>query len=251
MNPLVLLSNNLSLFIEINRHCNDQGWFISNMTDSKKTVDIVKDQEVSGLIWDLSAAPLKDHLKELRLIRKMINGPMIVFASEENHQERIDCYNLNIDAYLIEPLDFAELMVRLKQLLWVYNRTSITGDEADEISPMDAHQANRSSVKCDNLEIDFKQYRVTNDGVDLGLTPKEFSLLWYLMKHRGQVLSRDQLLEGVWGYDSIGSSRIIDIHISHLRDKLESNPQDPAWIKTVRGFGYILDNSYPLIAESI
>ena len=71
------------------------------------------------------------------------------------------------------------------------------------------------------------------------------------MKHRGQVLSRDQLLEGVWGYDSIGSSRIIDIHISHFRDKLESNLQDPAWIKTVRGFGYILDNSYPLIAESI
>lgn len=248
MKPLVLLSNNLSLFIEINRHCNDQGWFISNMTDPSKTLDLVQDEEVSGLIWDLSAAPLKEHTRELKLIRKNIDGPIIVFAPEENHDERIKSYGLNIDAYLIEPLDYVELISRLKQLFWVYNRSDNLEDDLSTSSP---HRSDHASVKCDKLEIDFKQYRVTNGGVDLGLTPKEFSLLWYLMKHRGQVLSRDQLLEGVWGYDSIGSSRIIDIHISHLRDKLETNPQDPTWIKTVRGFGYILDNSYPLIAESM
>lgn len=250
MKPLVLLSNNLSLFIEINRHCNDQGWFISNMTDPRKTIDLVQDEEVSGLIWDLSAAPLKQHIKELQLIRKNINGPLMVFAPVENHEERIACYNLNLDAYLIEPLDYMELVARMKQLLWVYNDRSHDNEDDDPIK-IGASRKDHSSVKCDKLEIDFKQYRVTNGGVDLGLTPKEFSLLWYLMKHRGQVLSRDQLLEGVWGYDSIGSSRIIDIHISHLRDKLETNPQDPTWIKTVRGFGYILDNSYPLIAESM
>ncbi|AKP67518.1 winged helix-turn-helix transcriptional regulator [Companilactobacillus ginsenosidimutans] len=249
MKPLVLLSNNLSLFIEINRHCNDQGWFISNMTDPRKTIDLVQDEEVSGVIWDLSAAPLKQYIKQLKLIRKDIDGPIIVFAPVENHEERLTCYSLNLDAYLIEPLDYVELMARLKQLLWVYNRTSAV-DDIDSVT-ITPSRKEHASVKCDKLEIDFKQYRVTNGGVDLGLTPKEFSLLWYLMKHRGQVLSRDQLLEGVWGYDTIGSSRIIDIHISHLRDKLEANPQDPTWIKTVRGFGYILDNSYPLIAESV
>jgi two-component system alkaline phosphatase synthesis response regulator PhoP len=249
MKPLVLLSNNLSLFIEINRHCNDQGWFITNMTDPRKTIDLVKDEEVSGVIWDLSAAPLKQFVKQLQLIRKDLDGPIVVFASQENHDERLACYEMNIDAYLIEPLDYVELMARLKQLVWVYNRSKNMADDVEDVrSPS---RRDHASVKCENLEIDFKQYRVTNDGIDLGLTPKEFSLLWYLMKHRGQVLSRDQLLEGVWGYDSIGSSRIIDIHISHLRDKLEANPQDPTWIKTVRGFGYILDNSYPLIAESV
>lgn len=250
MKPLVLLSNNLSLFIEINRHCNDQGWFISNMTDPNKTLDLVQDEEVSGLIWDLSAAPLKQYVSEMKLIRKHIDGPIVVFSQQENQDERINCYNLNIDAYMIQPVDYNELVARLKQLIWVYNRSNKIAEEISNTqSPRNRKE--HSSVKCDNLEIDFKQYRVTNDGIDLGLTPKEFSLLWYLMKHRGQVLSREQLLEGVWGYDTIGSSRIIDIHISHFRDKLETNPQDPTWIKTVRGFGYILDNSYPLVAESV
>lgn len=247
MKPLVLLSNNLSLFIEINRHCNDQGWFISNMTDARRTLGLIQREEISGLIWDLSAAPLKTNLKEIELIRKSVQGPMIVLSPAENHDERIASYNSNIDAYMIEPLDYPELIARLRQLLWVYDRNRSENHASVRTNPDNG----QSSIKCDKLEIDFKQYRVTNHGVDLGLTPKEFSLLWYLMKHRGQVLSREQLLEGVWGYDSIGSSRIIDIHISHLRDKLESNPQDPTWIKTVRGFGYILDNSYPLIAEGV
>ncbi|MQS53076.1 winged helix-turn-helix transcriptional regulator [Companilactobacillus mishanensis] len=246
MQPLVLLSSNLSLFIEINRHCNEQGWYISNMTDPRQTIELVNNGEVSGLIWDLSAAPLKKHKKELQILRENIEGPIIVIAPKENHDERLTCYGLNIDTYLIEPVDYVELIARLKQLFWVYNKTQknnlIDFEDSKKIK-------DRACVKCENLQIDFKQYIVTNNGVDLGLTPKEFSLLWYLMKHRGQVLSRDQLLEGVWGYDSIGSSRIIDIHISHLRDKLEKDPQNPQWIKTIRGFGYILDLSYPLVAE--
>ena len=80
------------------------------------------------------------------------------------------------------------------------------------------------------------------DDQDLGLTPKEFKLLHYLIQHPNQVLSREQLLQGVWDYDILGNSRMVDIHISHLRDKIEPDPQNPIWLQTVRGFGYVLKN---------
>lgn len=76
------------------------------------------------------------------------------------------------------------------------------------------------------------------------LTPKEFKLLKYLYDNRNQVISREQLLNGVWNYDILGTSRMVDIHISHLRDKIEKDPHHPEWIKTARGFGYLFDTAH-------
>ena len=76
------------------------------------------------------------------------------------------------------------------------------------------------------------------------LTPKEFKLLKYLYDNRNQVISREQLLNGVWNYDILGTSRMVDIHISHLRDKIEKDPHNPEWIKTARGFGYLFDTAH-------
>lgn len=87
-------------------------------------------------------------------------------------------------------------------------------------------------------QINQESYTVTKNGETIALTPKEFQLLSYLVDHQGQVLSRDQLVNGVWGYDILDTSRIVDIHISHLRDKLEDDSQHPTHLLTVRGFGY-------------
>lgn len=87
----------------------------------------------------------------------------------------------------------------------------------------------------------IKKVRVTKAGQEVSLTRKEFQLLAFLADHQGQVLSREQLLDGVWGYDILGSSRIVDIHVSHLRDKLEDDSQKPVHLTTVRGFGYKLE----------
>ncbi|WP_334329089.1 winged helix-turn-helix transcriptional regulator [Companilactobacillus sp. HBUAS59699] len=242
MRPLVLLSKNLPLFIEMNSYCNSQGWFIHNMTTPEKTVEMVNDDDVSGLIWDLSTTDLKTSLNTLKEIRDKIDGPIIVLSPTKKKDECKLFYDINVDAYLVEPLSYPELISKFKQLFWVYDKFAVN-QAKKKIEKNVKH-----TVQCHDLSIDLKHFRVSHEGVDLGLTPKEFSLLWYLMQHRGQVLSREQLLSGVWGYDAAGSSRTIDIHISHLRDKLEENPSSPTWIKTVRGFGYILDNDYPLVA---
>lgn len=93
-------------------------------------------------------------------------------------------------------------------------------------------------ITTGSWEINQETYTVTKNDKIIALTPKEFQLLSYLVDHKGQVLNRDQLVNGVWGYDILDTSRIVDIHISHLRDKLEDDSQHPTHLLTVRGFGY-------------
>jgi two-component system alkaline phosphatase synthesis response regulator PhoP len=99
----------------------------------------------------------------------------------------------------------------------------------------------RKEIRVGDLLIDAEGYEVTKQGSAIDLTPKEFELLLYMVNHRGKVLSRDQLLNAVWNYDYIGDSRIVDVHVSHLRDKIEDDSRNPAYIKTVRGIGYKLE----------
>lgn len=244
MQPLVLLSNKLPLFIEINGYFNNQGWFIRNITDPKDVEKLVEKEEIAGLLWDFSITDLHQSLKILKSLRSKISGPIIVLAPAKEKKRRSLFYNINIDSFITKPFEYPELVAKVKQLFWVYDRFSITKD----VPKNSRKELKNETVKFNDIVIDFKHYRVTHNGYDLGLTPKEFSLFWYLVQHRGKVMSRDQLLEGVWGYDSAGSSRTIDIHISHLRDKLAERSQSPDCIKTVRGFGYVLDNDYPLVS---
>ena len=244
MQPLVLLSNKLSLVIEINGYFNNQGWFIRNVTDPKEVEKLVEKEDVAGLLWDSTITDMNQSLKILKSLRSKVSGPIIVLAPTKDKKRRSLFYNINIDSFITKPFEYPELVAKVKQLFWVYDRFSITSDSKKEAT----YQTER--VKYNDIVIYFKHYRVTHNGFDLGLTPKEFSLFWYLVQHRGKVLSRDQILEGVWGYDSAGSTRTVDIHISHLRDKLAEKSDSQNCIKTVRGFGYVLDNQYPLVSES-
>ncbi|MQS75712.1 winged helix-turn-helix transcriptional regulator [Companilactobacillus halodurans] len=246
MQPLVLLSNRLPLFIEINSHFNRQGWFIRNVTDPKQVEEVVEEENIAGLLWDFSTMDIKRSLKILKTLRNKISGPIIVLAPAKEKKNRSLFYNINIDSFLTNPIDYTELVAKIKQLFWVYGKFSIRKD----LPKVSKKEFKNRRVKYNDVVIDFKHYRVTHNGYDLGLTPKEFSLFWYLIQHRGKVMSREQLLEGVWGYDATGSSRTVDIHISHLRDKLAVRSKSQDCIKTVRGFGYVLDNKYPLVSEA-
>ncbi|WP_119325837.1 response regulator transcription factor [Companilactobacillus musae] len=245
MQPLVLLSNKLSLFIEINGYFNNQGWFIRNVTDPREVEKVVENEHIAGLLWDFSITDMNQSLKILKSLRNKIAGPIIVLAPAKEKRRRSLFYNINIDSFITKPFEYPELVAKVKQLFWVYDKFSITKGSSKGAPK----EIKSETIKYNDIVIDFKHYRVTHNGYDLGLTPKEFSLFWYLVQHRGKVMSRDQLLEGVWGYDSTGSSRTVDIHISHLRDKLAERSHSQDCIRTVRGFGYVLDNDYPLVSE--
>lgn len=133
---------------------------------------------------------------------------------------------------VVFPFAVAVLRPQLEQRRWLYQHAQFKAAAAPSKQPT------RQVATIGRWQLDRQNYTVTKDGTRVDLTPKEFQLLSYLIDHRNQVLSRDQLVTGVWDYDMLNTSRIVDIHISHLRDKLEDDPRQPTHLLTVRGFGY-------------
>lgn len=163
----------------------------------------------------------------LRLLQEMreegILTPVIMLTAKGEEADRVAGLELGGDDYVSKPFSMRELIARVKAVL---RRTR------------ESEARNRRRIKAGRLTLDLEQREVFLDGGPLMLTPKEFELLSFMVRHRGRVLSRDMLLERVWGYDFAGESRIVDVHISHLREKIEKDPRNPELIKTVRGVGY-------------
>lgn len=167
--------------------------------------------------------------KELRLQRVMT--PILMLTAKDDEFDKVLGLELGADDYMTKPFSPREVVARVKAIL---RRTRMSEDNAQE-------EQDTSSIMIADLKIMPEYYEAYYRGEKLELTPKEFELLVYLAKHKGRVLTRDQLLSAVWNYDFAGDTRIVDVHISHLRDKIEKNTKKPVYIKTIRGLGYKLE----------
>ncbi|WP_129727805.1 response regulator transcription factor [Ectobacillus funiculus] len=167
--------------------------------------------------------------KELRLRRIMT--PILMLTAKDDEFDKVLGLELGADDYMTKPFSPREVIARVKAIL---RRTRMSEDNAQE-------EQDTSRIMIADLKIMPEYYEAYYRGEKLELTPKEFELLVYLAKHKGRVLTRDQLLSAVWNYDFAGDTRIVDVHISHLRDKIESNTKKPVYIKTIRGLGYKLE----------
>lgn len=188
-------------------------------------VEIVQKGLVDFVIMDLML-PQLDGIEATKQIRKFDEQiPIIMLTAKASQVDKILGLELGADDYITKPFSPQELLSRVKVIL---RRT----DRAINLAEIDP------TLQAENIAIDFKRMVVKKNNEKIQLTPNEFKLLRYLYKNANQVLSRDQILEKVWGYEYGGQTRIVDIHISHLRDKLENDPKHPQLIKTIRGFGY-------------
>lgn len=188
-------------------------------------VEIVQKGLVDFVIMDLML-PQLDGIEATKQIRKFDEQiPIIMLTAKTSQVDKILGLELGADDYITKPFNPQELLSRIKVIL---RRT----DRAINLAEIDP------TLQAENIAIDFKRMVVKKNNEKIQLTPNEFKLLRYLYKNANQVLSRDQILEKVWGYEYGGQTRIVDIHISHLRDKLENDPKHPQLIKTIRGFGY-------------
>ncbi|MCT1176465.1 response regulator transcription factor [Pediococcus pentosaceus] len=188
-------------------------------------VEIVQKGLVDFVIMDLML-PQLDGIEATKQIRKFDEQiPIIMLTAKTSQVDKILGLELGADDYITKPFSSQELLSRIKVIL---RRT----DRAINLAEIDP------TLQAENIAIDFKRMVVKKNNEKIQLTPNEFKLLRYLYKNANQVLSRDQILEKVWGYEYGGQTRIVDIHISHLRDKLENDPKHPQLIKTIRGFGY-------------
>ncbi|WP_186578404.1 response regulator transcription factor [Aquibacillus kalidii] len=163
--------------------------------------------------------------KQLR--QRQIDTPILMLTAKDDEFDKVLGLELGADDYLTKPFSPKEVVARIKAIL---RRTNKRENILD-----------KSIIKISELTIYPDQYEASIKDQTLSFTRKEFELLLYLAKHKGKVLSRDQLLSAVWNYDFVGDTRIVDVHVSHLREKIEPDTKHPVYIKTIRGLGYKME----------
>lgn len=166
--------------------------------------------------------------KRLRADEKLRNVPIIMLTAKSEEIDKILGLELGADDYMTKPFSVRELTARVKALLRRIN--------TQEAEPETA------TYSFNDVEIDYFKHEVKKNGVKVELTLKEFDLLDILVKNKGKVLTRDLLLDKIWGYEYVGETRTVDVHIRHLRQKLEEDDRNPRYIETVRGIGYRFNN---------
>lgn len=204
------------------------GYDVDTAADGQAALDKVQDTHPDLIVLDLML-PKVDGLDVCKRLRQENNHiPVIMLTAKDEELDRVLGLELGADDYVTKPFSPRELVARVKAIL---RRSAI-------VDALEQGDAKQKSLVIGDLVIDVEGYESYFQGKLLELTPKEFELLVYMATHRGRVLSRDQLLNAVWNYDFVGDSRIVDVHVSHLRDKIEPDARRPLYIKTVRGIGY-------------
>jgi two-component system alkaline phosphatase synthesis response regulator PhoP len=210
-----------------------EGFIVDSALDGDIALQKIKVEMPDLIVLDLML-PRIDGLEVCRRIRtEKQHIPILMLTAKSDEFNKVLGLELGADDYMTKPFSIRELTARVKA---IFRRMEAIRRSDEEEKTVD------KSIQIGDILIDTDGYEVTRNGDLIDLTPKEFELLMYLANHRGKVLSRDQLLNAVWNYDFVGDSRIVDVHVSHLRDKIEQDSKKPLYIKTVRGVGYKLES---------
>ncbi|ANU25718.1 response regulator transcription factor [Planococcus versutus] len=194
--------------------------------DGKQGYELALEGDPSLIVLDLML-PSMDGVEVCKSLRqKKINTPIIMLTAKGDEFDKVLGLELGADDYMTKPFSPREVVARIKAVL--RRASQVPSPEQDSSMP----------ISLGTLEVYPDQFEVFLDKKQIEFTPKEFELLVYLMENKNRVLTRDQLLSAVWNYDFAGDTRIVDVHISHLRDKIEDNSRKPIFIKTIRGLGY-------------
>lgn len=224
-NRVLVVDDEESIVKLVQYNLQQAGYEVITTDNGLRAVQAVHSEKPDLIILDLMLPELDGMDVCKRLRQEGVTTPIIMLTAKDDEIDRILGLEMGADDYVTKPFSPRELIARVKAVL---RRTG------DEPSPAEG------ILQCGEIRVDLNKYEVTKRGKNIELTPREFELLHYLARNAGRVLSRDHLLDKVWGYEFAGDTRIVDVHISHLRDKLEVDAKNPALIKTVRGVGYKL-----------
>jgi DNA-binding response OmpR family regulator len=211
-----------------------------NLTRQEYTVEAVGDgpaalEAARRLHPDLILLDLMlpgiDGFEVCRILRQEMNIPILILTARDEEIDRVIGLEIGADDYITKPFSMRELMARVKAHL---RRERLIREDVS----VEQETAPKNVLSFGNLILDLTRREVLLDRKPLALKPKEFDLLIFLTKHRGQALSREFLLEQVWGWEFSGGTRTVDVHVRWLREKIEANPSQPVRIITVRGSGY-------------
>lgn len=207
-----------------------QGYEVLTAADGYQAIALARKERPALLILDLML-PGVDGFEVCRILRQEMSVPILMLTARAEEVDKVVGLEVGADDYMTKPFSMRELMARAKALL---RRERLIREEiaAQEIA------AGGQPQVFGNLVIDDSRHELLRDGQVVPLKPKEYELLTFLARQRGIVVSRDLILERVWGWDFDGGSRTVDVHVRWLREKIEEDPGNPTRIMTVRGIGY-------------
>lgn len=205
-----------------------EGYEVITAYDGEEALEKVEDDSPDLILLDLML-PKSDGLEVARRVRAKHSIPIIMVTAKDSELDKVVGLELGADDYVTKPFSNRELVARVKANL----------RRQDQL--VSAEQEN-NDIKVGDLDINPDAYAVSRHGDQLDLTHREFELLYYLAQHMGQVMTREHLLQTVWGYDYFGDVRTVDVTVRRLREKIEESPSNPVYLVTRRGVGYYLRN---------
>jgi len=226
-NKILVVEDDRTLSDVLKYNLQKDGYNVVTATDGAQALEMARSEKPELIVLDVMLPEL-DGLEVCRILRKDMTVPILMLTAKGEEIDKIVGLEIGADDYMTKPFSMRELLARVRAML---RRAKIAGIKPPE----------EAKVNIGNLEIDTPRRRATLGGINLDLTQKEFDLLAFMTRNRGLVLSREQLLEKVWGYDYVGGTRTVDVHIRWLREKIETNPAKPKRLITVRGVGYKLE----------
>ncbi|MEG0749246.1 MAG: response regulator YycF [Carnobacterium sp.] len=208
-----------------------EGYDVYTAYDGEEALEQVEEVEPDLIILDLML-PKIDGLEVCREIRKTHDMPIIMVTAKDSEIDKVLGLELGADDYVTKPFSNRELVARVKANLRRHGNAKAAAVEEEETN----------DIEVGAITVHPDAYIVSKRGETIELTHREFELLHYLARHLGQVMTREHLLQTVWGYDYFGDVRTVDVTVRRLREKIEDSPSHPAWLVTRRGVGYYLRN---------
>ncbi|MFP3916546.1 response regulator YycF [Lysinibacillus telephonicus] len=208
-----------------------EGYQVICAYDGDEALEKIEEQQPDLMLLDIML-PKRDGMEVCREVRKKYDFPIIMLTAKGSEIDKVLGLEMGADDYVTKPFSTRELIARVKANM----RRLKASSQVEEI------KEETNDITVGALIIQPEAYLVLKRGESIELTHREFELLHYLAKHIGQVMTREHLLQTVWGYDYFGDVRTVDVTIRRLREKIEDNPSHPNWIVTRRGVGYYLRN---------
>lgn len=229
---ILVVEDEISLQETLAYNLKKQGYQVLTASTGTLALKTAREIKPDLILLDIML-PEMDGFEVCRTLRQEMNTPVLMLTARDDEIDRVVGLEVGADDYLTKPFSMRELLARVKAML---RRVRLIREDAEAKAASVAAVA--GSMLFSNLDVNATRREVLLNGKPLGLKPKEYELLHYLAIHRGQVLTREIILEKVWGWDYIGDSRTVDVHIRWLREKIEKDPAQPERIITVRGAGY-------------
>lgn len=226
-NKVLIVEDDANLLETLKYNLNKESYTVVTATDGEQALDVARQEKPDLIILDIMLPKLSG-FEVCRILRKEISTPIVMLTAKADETDKIVGLEIGADDYITKPFSVRELIARIRAILR-RARTMETPANEDK------------TIRIGDIQVDIERHQALLSDKVLTLRPKEFELLAFLAGNKGLVFSREQLLEKLWGYDYIGDTRTVDVHVRWLRQKIESDPANPKYLVTVRGAGYKLE----------